>query len=314
VPATRSPGEDAEVNYQMETPEQLRTRITALKERITELDGEYRNQAMPAAARDEWNSLNEELDAKQELIEETEIRHNRLREIARDPARVVNGATNYETADSPSSGPWQARDEAMRTLDRYNDSGELRSNAAETLERLVKDQRDPLALTARYLTAAGDPNYTSAFGKILQHGPMAPLRFSPEEQAAVQKVNQVESQRGLVTGTGSAGGLALPIVIDPSVLLTSTGALNPIRQVARVITTSTTEWRGVSSAGVTASYDAEASEVSDDTPTFAQPTILTEMARAFVPFSIEIGEDWGSLQEAGAGIGADARDLLDAAS
>jgi hypothetical protein len=39
--------------------------------------------------------------------------------------------------------------------------------------------------------------------------------------------------------------------------------------VASVITIATREWKGVSSAGVTASYDAEAAEVSDDSPRLA---------------------------------------------
>ena len=79
-------------------------------------------------------------------------------------------------------------------------------------------------------------------------------------------------------------------------MLTSNGALNPIREVARVFTITTDKWKGVSSAGVTASYDAEASEVSDDTPTLAQPTIDCAMGRAFVPFSYELGQDWATLQ------------------
>src|SRR5262249_29476992 len=103
--------------------------------------------------------------------------------------------------------------------------------------------------------------------------------------------------RGMTIGTGSAGGFALPFSLDPSVMLTSNGALNPIRQVARVFTIPTDQWKGVSSAGVTASYDPEASEVSDDSPTLAQPVIDSAMGRAFVPFSYEVGQDWGSLQE-----------------
>jgi predicted phage gp36 major capsid-like protein len=65
--------------------------------------------------------------------------------------------------------------------------------------------------------------------------------------------------------------------------LSSAGAINPIRQVARVIQITTREWKGVSSEGITASDDAEAAEVSDDSPTLAQPTITTAMGRAFVP-------------------------------
>jgi hypothetical protein len=64
--------------------------------------------------------------------------------------------------------------------------------------------------------------------------------------------------------------------------------------VASVITIGTREWKGVSSAGVTASYDAEAAEVSDDSPRFAQPTITSAMGRAFVPFSIELSMDWST--------------------
>jgi HK97 family phage major capsid protein len=41
--------------------------------------------------------------------------------------------------------------------------------------------------------------------------------------------------------------------------------------------------------------------------------ILTEKAQAFVPFSIEVGQDWASLQEELAQLVADARDVLDAA-
>jgi hypothetical protein len=185
----------------------------------------------------------------------------RVRELARNPANREAGASFHEPSQGQSrpDGPPQvheARDAGLRTIEHYNDSGHLRSDAADTLDRLVRDRRDPLAQTARYLDAVGDAEYNSAFGKILQYGAMAPLRFTPGETAAVQKVNAVDAERGLITGTGSAGGFALPIVIDPSIMLTSSGALNPIRQLARVITTNTTEWRGVTSAGVVASYDA----------------------------------------------------------
>jgi HK97 family phage major capsid protein len=180
------------------------------------------------------------------------------------------------------------------------------------MERVALDGRDPFALGAKYLAAAGDPNYRSAFGKMLADPASAHFRFTPEETSAVQKMSQVEAERGLITGVGSQGGFALPIVVDPSIMLSSSGALNPIRQLARQITIPTTEWRGVSSAGVVASYDAEASEVSDDTPVLAQPVILAEMWRVFVPFSVEVGQDWGSITQELLQITADARDVLDA--
>src|ERR1035438_8171698 len=39
-------------------------------------------------------------------------------------------------------------------------------------------------------------------------------------------------------------------------------------------------------------YDAEASVVSDDTPTFLQPAIPVFTSRGFIPYSIEVGQDY----------------------
>jgi hypothetical protein len=52
----------------------------------------------------------------------------------------------------------------------------------------------------------------------------------------------------------------------------------------------------VSSEGVTASFDAELTEVGDDRLTLAQPTVALKKVQVFVPFSIEVGEDWAGLQ------------------
>lgn len=204
----------------------------------------------------------------------------------------------------------EAHDAGLRAIERHVGTGELRAEAADSLDELVR-RRDPTGLDARYLDAVGSPAYNSAFGKILADPAQGHLRFSPEEVAAVQRVSQVEAERGLVSGVGAQGGFAIPFTLDPSVMLTSSGALNPIREVASVITVATREWKGVSSAGVTASYDPEAAEVSDDTPTLAQPTIVTAMGRAFVPFSIEVGMDWAGIQQELAQLISDGRDVLD---
>ncbi len=234
------------------------------------------------------------------------MRRNRVLELAANPANRVRGAEL-----EPTHPVVRAHlDGGLRTVERYRNQGVLTSGAADRHDELVR-RRDPTGIDARYLEAVGDPQYNTAFGKILQFGDGAQLRFSKEETAAVMKVNAVEAERGLVSGVGAQGGFAIPFSLDPSVMLTSNGALNPIREVAKVIQIATREWKGVSSAGVTASYDAEAAEVSDDTPVLAQPTITTATGRAFVPFSIEVGQDWGSLQQELAVLVSDGRDVLD---
>ena len=87
------------------------------------------------------------------------------------------------------------------------------------------------------------------------------------------------------------------------------GALNPVRDVARVITVATRDWRGVSSDNVTAAYATEATEAS---PVLGQPTIFAQQARAFVPFSIGLGQDWDGLQNELVNLITDARSVLDA--
>jgi HK97 family phage major capsid protein len=74
---------------------------------------------------------------------------------------------------------------------------------------------------------------------------------------------------------------------------------------------------GVAADAPTAAYQAEGAETTDNSPTLAQPVINVQMGRAFVPFSIELGQDWGG--GSGDGIQAElgsllqqSRDILDA--
>jgi HK97 family phage major capsid protein len=55
-----------------------------------------------------------------------------------------------------------------------------------------------------------------------------------------------------------------------------------MRSVARVETTVGDTKYFITSAGVTASWDAEAAEVSDDSPTLAQPSVPVYKAAAFI--------------------------------
>jgi HK97 family phage major capsid protein len=244
-------------------------------------------------------------------------KEEQLLRLAERPQNVETIDLSYgekswnEAFDPASAGVRQSRDAGLRTIETHSRTGELSPQAADNLDELVRG-RDPTGLDARYLQAVAQPEYNSAFGKLLADPVHGHLRMNRAEVAAFSAVQQVEKMRGLVSGVGAQGGFAIPFTLDPSIRLTSNGALNPIREVATVRTISTREWRGVSSAGVVASYDAEATEVSDDTPVLAQPTIVSAMMRVFVPFSIEIGRDWAGIQQELAQLVSDARDVLDA--
>lgn len=51
-------------------------------------------------------------------------------------------------------------------------------------------------------------------------------------------------------------------------------------------------WKGVSSAGVSWAFQSEGVAVTDSSPTIAQPTVQIYMARGFIPYSIEVGQDY----------------------
>jgi HK97 family phage major capsid protein len=125
-----------------------------------------------------------------------------------------------------------------------------------------------------------------------------------------------EERTAVAVGTSTQGGLLVPTHLDPTVILTNTGSANAIRRVSRVVTlTVGNTWNGVSSAGVSASWDAELAEVSDDSPTpFAKPSIPTYKAQAFVQASVEALEDIASLGADVLNMFADARDRLEGAA
>jgi predicted phage gp36 major capsid-like protein len=57
------------------------------------------------------------------------------------------------------------------------------------------------------------------------------------------------------------------LVIDPTVLISSAGSINPIRAISGVVQTISDTWNGVTSAGVVAEWLAEGAEAADASPT-----------------------------------------------
>jgi HK97 family phage major capsid protein len=204
------------------------------------------------------------------------------------------------------------RNRALRTLDEYRANDVLSAAAADRLDSVLRT-KDPTGGTARYLSAVGDPAYGTAFGKMLADPATGHLRFDPAEVEAVRTAGHVQTElRAMGEATGAAGNFLLPIQIDPSIILTSAGVLNPVREEGSVETTGAYLWKGVSSAGVTAAYAAEATEASDNSPTLAQPVITPQRGQCFVPFSRELSQDWNAVQTELVRIITDAKNVEDA--
>src|SRR5262249_55952527 len=106
---------------------------------------------------------------------------------------------------------------------------------------------------------------------------------------------------------------AVPVQLDPTVILTSAGSASPLRDIARVEQIVGKTWEGVSSAGITVSRGTEAAEASDNSPSLAQPSVTPTRVSGLVPFSIEVAQDWNAIQSEITRMLADAKDQEEAA-
>jgi HK97 family phage major capsid protein len=320
-----------------------------IEARLTEIGTEHGDAEFPAEAQAEWDTLTGELDEHGQVLARHEqgltARRDRLAAIAaRQQGEQVSGeqagftppAGGSASQPPPTSRPGVqnrapglvtgrsdlsiydvdglrkrsstsaemgalCRDNALRALERATFPGsESREKAQSTVERLLARVDSEDAALARRILVTGHPLYMKAWGKAVARLSTAVL--APDEIKA------------LSVGTGSDGGFAVPFELDPTVLLTSNGAINPLRQISRVQTIIGKEYDLVTSAGVTVSRSAEASAVANNNPTLAQPTIKAERVTGFVPFSVEIEQDWSALQSEMMMLMADAKDVEESAS
>lgn len=279
-----------------------------------ELNAKWGVRAMDEEARDEFAKLTEqiktadktiaEIEQRRRIVEETVDQHPAAKESAERPSRGVNRDRVPENIFDMAEYRDRARslddlheayhEGALRAVETMTFPHE-RANTEEVRERIGKLlERDVDGELAQRILVTASPTYKRAWAKKL-----AGAGLTAEEERTLSLTN-------------TAGGYAVPVTLDPTIIPTSNGVVNPIRQVSRVETIVGNTWQGVSSAGVTASYGAEAVEATDNAPSLAQPSLNVEKAKAFIPFSIEIGQDWGSLQSEMARLLQDAKDQLEA--
>ncbi|BBX72215.1 phage major capsid protein [Mycobacterium shinjukuense] len=237
-----------------------------------------------------------------------------LRRVQAGELRVVPGApTGDDVDDAPPRNTM--RDTALRTLDGCVRDGLMTAGAAETAETLCRSGPPQSASWAqRWLAATGSRDYLNAFVKRVSNPVAGHTVWTTAEAAAWREAAAVAAEQRAMGLVDTAGGFLVPAALDPAILLSSGGSTNPIRQVARVVQTTAEIWRGVTSEGAQANWYHEAEEVSDDSPTLAQPAVPAYRGSAWVPFSVEIeGDAAGFVAEVGR-ILADSIEQLQAAA
>lgn len=176
-------------------------------------------------------------------------------------------------------------------------------DARQAITKHVESRSSIGTAVARHTLIFGSPEYQRAFDKVVKNPLVGPALLERDEAVALRAA--------MAEGTTTAGGFMVPVFIDPTIILTNNGATNPIRGIATVKTIATQTWKGVTSAGVTAEWTAEANEVADASPTIAQPSITPVRADAYLQASFEMLDDT-NIAEQIAGLIADAKDRLEA--
>ena len=282
--------------------DEVRTsKLTELRTRLDEIDAELlllaETEVLDEAQEERWQDLNAERDAVKPEHDKLEARAARAQEIRGKTYAEIKGTPQFRTPvaevlgkDIRSLEVKVARDAALRILENRDTAGHLAPNQVDAVERHVRKNDD----IARRMIVTENDAYRSAFHTFMAEGANAAAFLDDEERVAIRRYYEY---RAASEGTTTAGGFAVPVVIDPSIIITDQETDNPFLSISRVVDVTNNVWKGVSAAGMTWSFDAEAAEVSDDMVTLAQPSVTVYTARGFIPYSLEIGQDWPGFQE-----------------
>jgi HK97 family phage major capsid protein len=314
----------------LKTLEEHKARQGEIRAALKELDTEFAGETLPDDKRSEWNALNEELDGLEVKVTELEARALRLEQLSGETRNVeeavgqihtrrpgvATGNDIYDLSTLRSADAntlrQELRDRSLRSVEKASfgtaglgsralSDAQCKSEIEKLVDREYESERvgfDVESSVSRRILITGSPTYKRAMAKYV---------------AGRQYACTPDETRALSVGTGSAGGFAVVYTLDPTMIPTSNYSVNPFRAIARnVQITGTNEWKALTSGAITAAYAAEATQSSDNAPTLAQPDLIVDKAQAFVPFSIELGQDWDQLQEAMAMDLSDAKDDLEA--
>lgn len=232
------------------------------------------------------------------------IRSGKLETVTGDQRDIVAPTVLKRSADRDlydidgagrSTSAKDIVERAMTAVER-NAERSYTDEQRDATTRLLERSTRSTAKIAEYILQTGSPEYQAEFEAFVQTQGRS---FGPLLQRAAMSL------------TTANGGAMVPYILDPSVMLSNSGVNNPVRQLARVETIAgSNEWRGVTSAGVTAEWLAEGSQSADASPTFTQPAIPTFKGAAYLFGSYEVLADSGFASQVQTLI-MDAKDRLE---
>jgi HK97 family phage major capsid protein len=255
---------------------------------------------------EDWDKAREELapwaerEAKMEAVREHARAQANRENTSQDPTVHVKGNLKDPFADLESVRLHmvplaEVRSRAEQVVEMYSkrdDHMALSDDAAENVYNLIHKRGKQFGKAlSEQLLVTGSPDYLAAFEQYLAE----PGGFS---------------QRAALSLTPANGGYLVPFTLDPTIILTNAGSANPYRRHATIKTTTTNDWNGVTSAGVSAEWTAEGVESADASPTVGQLKITPQKADAYLFGSFEVLSDSDFSQQL-PDLLADAKDRIE---
>ncbi|MFE9642366.1 phage major capsid protein [Nocardiopsis alba] len=209
----------------------------------------------------------------------------------------------YGNLDQVRSGSLGASDMRSRALDAIEQApdyvpDEHRERATRLVERSDKHGR-----VAKHMLLTGSPDYEAAFEEVL--GGVQPWQLDAEAGDAMRTAS--EHLRSMSIGEAASVGYLVPFFLDPTIIMTSDGSSNPVRRLARQVSITTDKWHGITSAGVSTEWLAEAQEVGEHNPTLTRPEIPVHKAGSYLQATFEATQDTTIASQLG-GLLAEAKD------
>lgn len=280
--------------------EELRALIAEKIERQTEIQEEHRDAELPEDLNKEWDDNEAEIARAEAAVKRIEARQERIAALAKAPShtdsrdshrqerKVENIYDLDEIRKASYSGDdfvERARDAARKALENAHFPDTVQGKDVDTregLDRMLSNRDSKDAELAKRILTTGSPVYERAFGKAAMAGNTNGLTF--------------EEHRAMAVGTDAAGNFAVPFQLDPTIVHVATGYISPIRQLAKKVQLVGKEYQTLSITEATVSRAAEGATATDGSPTLAQQTLRVNKVHGFIPFSMEVDEDWNQLR------------------
>jgi HK97 family phage major capsid protein len=277
---------------------EIRTELDELEQADDDTDASEEDVTRSTELLDEWDTLAEELEPLEEHEQRLDGVRSRMLDGANRETGFGGGAP--ELVRRKASDPFKDLDLDQVRSGSLGDT-EIRSRAAAAVEvlagggdRQLTDEHAKAATAlldverrgddqnlqgiAAHVLLTGNPAYRTAFREYLRD----PIAYA---------------MRAALSLTPANGGFLVPFTLDPTIILTNAGSMNPYRQVSTVKQTTTNDANYVTSAGVNAAWLAEGVEAADSSPTVGTLKITPQKASAWVFGTYEVLEDSDFAQQ-----------------